>query len=226
MGSSGLVVSANGDGRPVQPGCGSEWTIPRVMSCNGLVVSAHPYRTSEVGVRILKRGGNAFDAAVAAAAMMGVVEPGGSGIGGEGFAYSATETGEVKARTCMPVAPNSRRPQEYSRTLTASCSWPLPVVGLELPRPCCCDVLCQRLSMPKKDSSSPKVAARGSADMSPRSAGTAHLSRETGPRRGNASSGIPHRGRLCVRFRGGARVGCALQGRHFQLQRVRGRLLC
>ena len=63
-----------------------------VFAKNGMVVSSQPLATL-AGVRVLMEEGNAIDAAVATAAVLGVVEPSSLGIGGDAFAlfYSAKD---------------------------------------------------------------------------------------------------------------------------------------
>jgi gamma-glutamyltranspeptidase/glutathione hydrolase len=70
---------------------------PSVRSKRGIVVTQNRV-ASEVGARVLKEGGNAVDAAIAAAFAVGVVEPWMSGIGGVGamLVYEA-KTGRITA---------------------------------------------------------------------------------------------------------------------------------
>ena len=60
-------------------------TRSMVISRNGIVAAESPL-AAQAGARILERGGNAVDAAIAANAMMGVVAPMMNGIGGDLFA--------------------------------------------------------------------------------------------------------------------------------------------
>ncbi|TKJ40815.1 gamma-glutamyltransferase [candidate division LCP-89 bacterium B3_LCP] len=78
-----------------------------VWADSGMVVSAHPL-ASQIGLDILKSGGNAVDAAVATAFALGVVEGYSSGIGGGSFTLlhlvDSWETIVMDAREKAPLA--------------------------------------------------------------------------------------------------------------------------
>ena len=73
-------------------------------SYNGMVSSAHPI-ASEIGLSILKKGGNAFDAAVAVHFALSVVYPNAGNIGGGGFLVYRLSDGEVGTLDFREKAP-------------------------------------------------------------------------------------------------------------------------
>jgi gamma-glutamyltranspeptidase/glutathione hydrolase len=75
-----------------------------VHAPNGVVATSQPL-AAEAGLDTLRSGGNAFDAAVATAAALNVVEPTSTGLGGDVFALYRTADGEVGAMRACGGAP-------------------------------------------------------------------------------------------------------------------------
>ena len=68
---------------------------------------------TQAAIRTLRRGGNAVDAAVAAAGVLGVTEPFSAGIGGGGFMLVRTPKGRVTTIDGREAAPAAMRPRSF-----------------------------------------------------------------------------------------------------------------
>ncbi len=108
----------------------SEWRVAKtqVSSRDGVVATMYPQAT-EAGAEMLKRGGNAIDAAVAAAFTIGVVEPFNSGLGGIAvMAYYEASSGKTYILDGTGPLPMASRPDQFKLTdsgsVTGVYGWP------------------------------------------------------------------------------------------------------
>ena len=104
-------------------------TPPSARAWTPGVAAANPY-AAEAGLEVLRAGGSAADAAVAIQAMLGLVEPQSSGLGGGGFLlhYEAA-TGKVSAFDGREAAPAGATPGMFLKADGTPMSWPEAVVG-------------------------------------------------------------------------------------------------
>lgn len=108
----------------------SEWVINKteVSSDEGVVATMYPQAT-EAGIEMLRRGGNAVDAAVAAGLAVGVVEPFNSGLGGIAvLVYHEAATGKTHVIDGTGTLPAAIRPDQFHVPDTAAAAgiygWP------------------------------------------------------------------------------------------------------
>jgi gamma-glutamyltranspeptidase/glutathione hydrolase len=101
-------------GRPAPP-------APSTSTGYGGAVSSVDGEASRVGLEVLRKGGNAADAAVATAAALGVTEPYSAGIGGGGyFVHFDAETGEVTTIDGRETAPAAMESDAFIDPATGS----------------------------------------------------------------------------------------------------------
>ena len=79
------------------------------LGCSGAAGTAHPLAT-QAAIEMLKRGGSAVDAAIAANALLGFVEPVSSGLGGDCFAF----VWDPKTNKLEGMASSGRSPKSLS----------------------------------------------------------------------------------------------------------------
>jgi gamma-glutamyltranspeptidase/glutathione hydrolase len=130
-GTLALSAAALGVAGPAEAEPRYNLKTPVSVGYGGAVASVDP-EASRIGLRVLKRGGNAVDAAVATAAALGVTEPYSAGLGGGGYfvfydAESETVTtidGRETAPMGMPrdafIDPATGEPYNFSPELVTS----------------------------------------------------------------------------------------------------------
>ncbi|MCU1404271.1 MAG: gamma-glutamyltransferase [Glaciihabitans sp.] len=103
VGTLVATAPASAEGTDTAPVSGP---APATSTGSGGAVSSVDASASRVGIEVLRRGGNAADAAVATAAALGVTEPYSAGIGGGGyFVYYDAESGKVSTIDGRETAP-------------------------------------------------------------------------------------------------------------------------
>ncbi len=125
-------VSKLSAGEYDRPGKNTHQSRSVVVARQGMVATSHPL-AAQVGLDVLRDGGNAADAAIAASAMIGLVEPMSCGIGGDLFVIYW----DAKTQTLYGLNASGRSPHTLTRDVflqqglkqiptTGPLSWSVP----------------------------------------------------------------------------------------------------
>ncbi|GAA4323345.1 gamma-glutamyltransferase [Pigmentiphaga soli] len=105
---------------------------PVVFAAHGMASTGHPL-ASQAALGVLQRGGSAMDAAVAASAVLAVVDPAASGIGGDGFyTYFDAASGRLEVLNGCGRTGRSTDPGRFVAGIPASGPLSATVPGLVL----------------------------------------------------------------------------------------------
>jgi gamma-glutamyltranspeptidase/glutathione hydrolase len=108
-----LVLVLVSGAAPAAPAQTAPLTGPPTATGSGGAVATVDRPATEAAVAVLRRGGNAVDAAVTAAAVLGVTEPFSAGVGGGGFMVIHPAGGDVTTIDHRETAPAAMRPDSF-----------------------------------------------------------------------------------------------------------------
>ncbi|MFC0678946.1 gamma-glutamyltransferase [Lysobacter korlensis] len=113
LAAAGLNASFAAPAPPAATSAAAPGKMQAATPPGAAIASAHTLAT-QAGMQMIREGGNAFDAAVAVSAMLSVVEPISSGIGGGGFfLLHDAKTGRDVFVDAREIAPESATPEAY-----------------------------------------------------------------------------------------------------------------
>src|SRR5262249_22548447 len=116
--------------RLFRPGGGPRSGFPRMpaIAADGMVATSHPLAT-RAGLRALEEGGNAVDAALAAAAVLPVVEPNLNGLRGDCLAQVCDRGAPRPCSTRAASTATGRAPSPFRGRSRPGSTWPAATAG-------------------------------------------------------------------------------------------------
>jgi gamma-glutamyltranspeptidase/glutathione hydrolase len=125
-----MANTGNSDRQKTSVGAARDLHLPgrsAVYAGNGICATSHPI-AAQVAIEIMKAGGNAMDAAIAGAVVLGIAEPQMTGIGGDCFALIKAPGSE----DIVALNGSGRSPKGLSaETMRAQGLTAVPIQGIE-----------------------------------------------------------------------------------------------